>query len=222
MKGRLAVGAAMLAALTGTWAVAQSVTAQSPEKSKKTALAGSTTKVMGPQTKTLLLSELIRTSKYTDLLLSVTAECSITTELQTIGTTMQEASGEVLIWIEIDGKPVSVTDPDGTYLTPTAGDDGKIAFCNRTERRETDFQNDQDHAIRTFMETRQASGFNWGALNVGKDPKVHKVEVFGTLSQSEETQDSNALAVVGKRTLIIEPVKAAKDELVNEIDADGT
>lgn len=222
--GRPAAIAGTVAATIGLgWAIGSAtVGAQtSTEKSKKTAMAGGTTEVVGPGEKVLLLSEKIRTTKYTDLLLGVTAECAITTELTTVGNDEAGASGLVNVYIEIDGKRIAVTDTDRNFAT--AEDDGKITFCNRAEERETTLFDDEDSTIRTFQATKQANGFNWAALNVGPANVVHEIKVYGELvTATDGSPDTSATAAIGRRTLIVEPVKAAKDEQVIDLDTSGT
>jgi hypothetical protein len=191
-----------------------------PPETKRTSIAAAAADVVGPESAVTVLSERIRTSKKGDLLLNVDAECSITSEVKTVGSDVQEATAQVRMWVTIDGIPVTVQDSDGTYRTPEPGQDGKIVFCNRTYRRTTSFSDseDENNAITTFMRTRQANGYTWAALNVGKSPQVHLVEVKADLSQSSSSEDQTALAVLGARTLVIEPVKAAKDEIIVDLD----
>ena len=70
---------------------------------------------------------------------------------------------------------------------------------------------DEQDSIRTFMETRQANGFNWMALNVGA--ATHLIEVKAELTTTA-TVKASAKAVLGNRTLIVEPTKAANNETV--------
>jgi hypothetical protein len=174
------------------------------EPANKVSAAGSTVEVVGPGENVTLLSDRIRTSKPTDLILSVTAECAITTELTTIGNDLANAMGQVKIWVEIDGQPVKVSSDD-------TDEPGKVVFCNRIEERETTLFDDEDATIRTFQSTRQANGFNWMALDVGS--AIHTITVKAELV-TDATSNASALAAVGKRTLIIEPTKAANDEAV--------
>ncbi len=180
------------------------------EPANKVSAAGSETEVVratpGSNVVTLL-AERVKTSKPTDLILGVTAECSITTDVTTVGTDDQTAVGDVKVWVEIDGRPVPVSQADT--------DAGRVVFCNRTYQRETSLgSDDEEDSIRTFMETREANGFNWMALNVGS--ATHLIEVKAQLTTAE-TAKADAIAVVGNRTLIVEPVKSANDETVTEL-----
>lgn len=65
---------------------------------------------------TPILSETMRVSSTSDLILQLTAECSILTELSTGGegvtTDTQSAFGSVRLWVEIDGNRVPVATDD--------------------------------------------------------------------------------------------------------------
>ena len=172
----------------------------------KTAASGSTTEVVDPAETVTLLSERIKTSKTTDLILSATAECAITTELTTTGNDDASAFGTVRLWVEIDGRPVPVSGADT--------DGGRVVFCNRADQRETSLFDDEDATIRTFQETRHATGFNWMALDVGSH--VHVVELKAEFTKGS-TGDASAKAAIGNRTLIIEPSRAANREDVTEL-----
>ena len=177
------------------------------EPANKTSAAGSETEIVGANNDVLLMSERVKTSKPEDLILQVTAECSIVTDITTTGTDMQEARGQVRVYVTIDGAPVPVSAEDT--------DNGRVVFCDRLERRETSLgSDDQSDTIRTFQNTRNANGFNWMALNVGSG--VHTIEVRAEF-QTNQTSSADAEAVVGNRTLIVEPTKAANDEAVTAI-----
>jgi hypothetical protein len=95
------------------------------------------------------------------------------------------------------------------------GDNGEVTFCSRTYRRTTSLFDDEDATITTFLATKTAHAFNWMAFDVGSG--VHLIEVKATLTHSTDG-DATAMAAVGKRTFIIEPTKAANDEVITEID----
>src|SRR5216110_3198854 len=113
----------------------------------------------GPVT---LLSGTFRNSTPTDLIIQVTEECALWTD---ITTPESEAAAAVTVWVELDGAAVPLTSDsngDGVFDDP---DDGKAIFCNRAFRISTPlFVGD---VIRLFQKTRSANAFNWGALNVG-------------------------------------------------------
>jgi hypothetical protein len=178
------------------------------EPANKASAAGSTTQVFGAGTASgtvvTLLSETVRTSAPSDLILGVTAECSITTEVTTVGSDDQSAMGSIRVWVEIDGVAVPVADE--------GADIGRVVFCNRTYQRTTSLgSDDEQDSIRTFMATRQANAFNWLALDVGS--AVHDIQVKAELVTAA-TQRAMATGVIGNRTLIVEPTMAANDETV--------
>ncbi len=174
----------------------------------KVAAAGATPEVAAPGEAVTLLSEQIRTSNTSDLILGVTSECVITTELTTEGNDLANARGTVDEWIEIDGNPVPVSTED---------EDGKVTFCDHFQERETTNLDDEDATIRTLDEIGTSNAFNWLALNVGNG--IHTIELKADLTTSM-TDNADAMAAVGKRTLIIEPTHAAHDEEVSTLAAD--
>lgn len=157
-----------------------------------------------------LLTGSIKTSKPTDLIFQVTAECALWTNVKTIGDADSEARAQVRIWVEVDGRPVKVSSADPT-------DDGKVVFCNRAFRsKTTNFEDDdEDDEIELFLRDRHANAFNWAKLNLGSGP--HSIEVFAEM-EAEITQvgpgGAFADAAVGKRTLVVEPTKLANDAVI--------
>ena len=196
------IAAALIFTMTGQSADA------THQPANKVAAAGSAAKVIAPAEDVVLLQEKLKTSSPTDLILGVTAECVITTELTTVGNDSQEAEGTVRIWVEVDGVPVPVSADD------PAADRGKVTFCNQLEQRETTMFDDEEATIRTLNQSGAANAFQWLRLNMGSG--IHTITVKGSLTTTA-TQGSSALAAVGKRTLIIEPVKAANDEAVTAL-----
>lgn len=167
----------------------------------RVAVSGSNVEVFAPQDEVVLLSQSLRTSTPADLLLQVTAECSIVTNVTTVGNDDQSAAGRVTVWVEIDGNEVPVA----------SGGEGDVVFCNRSYRRQTLNFDDEDATIRTFFATRSTHGFNWVAVNVGSG--VHTVEVKATL-EALSTPGAEAEAAVGNRTLVVEPTHLANDATI--------
>ena len=184
----------------------------------KVVAAGSKIEVMSPNAEVTLLSSTLRASSPTDLILAVSMECSIFTRLVTGpssdgGTDTAMASGHVRAWLEIDGNVVPVNGISQTPLVPPpAGSDAdKVTFCNRTyQRTVTDAEDplDGQDVEDDFIDTKAANSFNWLRLNLGSG--VHRIELKGTLSQAT-SGDATAHAVVGNRSLIVEPAKLAND-----------
>ena len=204
---RTLLGAVVAAVLLGFIAV-QGVNA-THQPAGKVAASGSKAIVSPPDSTVVLLQEKVKTSAPTDLILGVTAECVITNELTTVGNDFASAEGKVRVWIEVDGVAVPVSADD------TGADSGKVTFCNEYEERRTTAFEDEDATIETLRRSGAANGFNWLRLNMGSG--IHTITVKGEFTTSGEGTAS-ALAAVGKRTLIIEPVKAANDEAVTELN----
>lgn len=167
----------------------------------KVSAVGSTVEVAGPGETLTILAGSMRTSSPTDLILQVTLECSILTQVTTVGNDDQQAFGRIEVWVEIDGEPVGVT----------AGDDGRVVFCDRAHRQTTSLFDDDDATIESYLKTRTANAFNWVALNTGSG--VHTLEVKAHFTE-EATDNAVAQAVIGKRTFVAEPTKLANDATV--------
>jgi hypothetical protein len=149
-----------------------------------------------------LLSATFRNSSPTDLMIQVTGECAVWTD---IVSPESEAAAQVTVWIELDGARVAVTsdaNEDGIFNDP---DDGKVVLCNRAFRISAPALD----LIRLFQKTRAANAFNWVALNVGSG--IHRLEVKAQLDASVVGVGTFAQAAVGKRTLVVEPAKLAND-----------
>jgi len=157
----------------------------------------------------VLLQATLRNSSPTDLMIKVTGECALWTE---IVSPSSDAKASVKIWTEMDGRPVPVTtdaNGDGVNDDP---DDGRVVFSNR------DFQITSLLSVdllRLFIGTRSANAFNWITLNVGSG--IHSIVVKAQLDV-QVTGAGVAKAAVGKRTLIVEPAKLANDATVSFAD----
>ena len=194
------VAAVALAALVAAPALSQDAEATHSPANKVSAI-GSTIEVAAPGETLTILAGSMKTSSPTDLILSVSLECSILTQVTTVGNDDQQAFGRVEVWVEIDGQPVGVTD----------GDDGRVVFCDRVHRQTTSLFDDEDATIESYLETRTANAFNWVALNTGSGE--HLIEVKAHFTE-EATDEAIAKAVVGKRTFVAEPTKLANDVVV--------
>ena len=195
--------AGALAALAGK----REAAAQTQEAANKTSamVARGDLQTLVPGQTVLILEEIVKTSKPTDLILGVTAESSIITEVTTVGNDTQTATGRIEVFIAIDGKVVP------TVGNPPQMDPGTVVFANRTYERQTTLFDDEDATIRTFVDTRHAAGFNWMAFNVGSG--THSIQVFAVYTE-KETARGMAKGVIGTRSLIVEPVKAFVRETI--------
>jgi hypothetical protein len=146
---------------------------------------------------TLLGPVQVRTATPEDLVFHVTAECAILTTITNTGNQVSSASGQVRVWVEVDGQPVPVVPGH-----PGTGDNGKVVFCNREFRRTTAGLTPQE-TITDYMNTREANGFNWASLDSGNG--IHTIEVKGDFTKT--ATNGMADAVIGNRTLVVEPTK---------------
>ena len=156
-----------------------------------------------------LLQATLRNSSPTDLMIQVSAECGLWTD---IVSPSSDAKASVKVWVELDGSPVPVTtdsNGDGVNDDP---DDGKVVFANR------DFQITgllSADVLKLYLSTRNADEFNWITLNVGSG--IHSLVVKGRLDV-QVTGAGYAKAAIGKRTLIAEPAKLANDATVSYVE----
>lgn len=169
-----------------------------------------------------ILTAFLKTSKPTDLMLHVTLECSINTELTTSDSgELSEASANIDVWVEIDDKVVpikSVSSPPQSppsLLPPGAEETEAATFCNRTYGRTVTDQDGDGTIDREddYIRTKSTHAFNWLALNVGSDPAPHKVEVVADFDRAT-VGDARVFAQIGNRTLIVEPAKLANDATI--------
>lgn len=158
------------------------------QPANKFGAAGSTLESIGANDVRLLLDETMKVPTTHDLLLQVSAECSILTALQTgehpggpgESTDSASAFGQVQVFVTIDGTtvPVSTSDVDPNQRGIQT-DDGEVVFCNRAyERRVADTEvqgnGDAKDGIDTeedYIRTRTANAFNWMALDIGRYDK---------------------------------------------------
>ncbi len=141
----------------------------------------------------------VRLSSPTDLILRVTAECALWTDISVTGDADSESIASVKVWAEIDGVAVPVAADD------TGADSGKVVFCNRAFRMVTSGM-DENQTIQTFLRTRSANAFNWFTEDVPDGAGVIHSIVVKTQLESKVTGVGEAKAGIGKRTLIVEPV----------------
>ena len=172
----------------------------------KVAAAGSDIDTVGAGGTELVMSEIMKVSTTRDLMLHLSAECSILTRLNTTGgeQTQSEtdfAFGQVKLYIAIDGKRVPVT-TDGTDTAASATDEdgsdlGEVVFCNRAYQRTVTDSEENENLLtgnqngdgidgeNDYIRTRSANAFTWLALDAGRiydDPangnNIIQVDVF--------------------------------------------
>jgi hypothetical protein len=98
---------------------------------------------------------------------------------------------------------------------PAAGDKSdQVTFCSRTySRTVTDAEDplDGQDIEDDFIDTKNANSFNWLRLNMGSG--AHTIVVKATLTEATNG-DATAEAVIGNRSLIVEPEKLANDATI--------
>jgi hypothetical protein len=215
-RSRMLAAGALAAALTVGYLAQGSFATGIP--ANKTAASGSETEIIGANNSAVVLSETVKINNPTDLIIDVSAECALITQV-TNGANGQtsRAYGQIKFFVTIDGKYVPVSQEDT--------DHGQVVFCERAQEQQwTDssqpvFGNDDSQdQLRQYSSTREANAFNWMALNVGEtyqgtSDNVHKVELHATWTTSTAGA-AVANAIVGNRTMILEPVKAWNREAV--------
>jgi len=180
-------------------------TTSSPAPADKVSVAGSSIEILsaplkeGSSSETVtLLSTDLKTSSPTDLLLYLTLECSLWTQVTTVGNDESESVATVSAWIELDGTPISVSSGDA--------ENGKVVFCDRAHKQATSGFENENATIEQHLRTKSANGFNWAVLDVGSG--THTLTVMAQL-EAHVTNLGMAKSGIGHRTLIVEPVKLA-------------
>jgi hypothetical protein len=151
-----------------------------------------------------LLRGTMKASNPTDLVIAVTAECALWTDVTTVGNDESEASASVKVWVEDNGAPVPVSSDDELET-------GKVVFCNRAYKQVTTLFDDEDATIEHFLRDRHADGFNWITLDVGHG--LHEYVVKAQIDLNVEGTGM-AKAAIGKRTLVVSPERLANDATI--------
>ena len=210
-----AVTAAVALFVVSTGAFARSTA----NPADKVVAAGSNTMETSPNgIPMVLLTAKMTTSKPTDLILSVSLECSILTDVTVGGgavTTTGQAHGLVRVWVEVDGQivPIQSVSSPPQNTPPGGADRDKVTFCERLHR--IDFvDGSQDDKLREYQETKSANAFNWLRFNVGSSPSPHVIVVKADFF-TDTMNAAVAAAYVGNRTLVVEPTKMANDAIIS-------
>jgi hypothetical protein len=221
LRGRALVVGFLAACVVGVFAFAAiAVSAGTGTPANKATAAGDKAAVFSPGTAETILTAKMKTSKPEDLILQVTLECSIFTDVTVGGsnTSPAEAHGQVRVWVEVDGKQVPIQDisspPQDPSQSGTGNDSDKVVFCDRLHRRSvSDTENDADgtDTSRDFQSTKSANAFNWVRLNTGSGD--HTIVVKADLV-TDSMNTATASAEIGNRTLVIEPTKLANDAVI--------
>jgi len=216
--------AAIAAAVPATLAATGTSSAQPADKA---VAAGSHVQTVTPNGEQKILSATFKTSKPEDLLISVSAECSILTDVIIAGNPMpgakddQSASGDVRVYLTLDGKVVPIQDTSAPPQDPSANGNGdkvkdSATFCDRVFRRTVGDSESPQNGIDSsedYLSTKSANDFNWVRLNAGAGD--HELDVFADFT-TDASSTSNADAYIGNRTLIVEPTKLANNAVISD------
>ena len=235
-----AVAGMLVAAAGGVFfAYAHTTKADAGLPADKVTVAGSTLAVVGAGQTQTILSTTMHTSNPEDLVLQLTSECSIVTQVFTSGTAAATASGEVDMQAFVDGNPVPIVSlPGQNAQSPTTGkDDGRVVFCDRVNTQNfvdgDSTSNTAEDQLTEYQKTKQTNAFNWAAFNVGAG--THTVSVsatFCTYTAASTTQppacttgaaaptsctvpgnmSTCADAIIGNRTFIVDPTSLAQNQ----------
>ena len=213
------------AGLAGGYFVTQTLAAGGGMPANKAVAAGGKVKTITQDGVEELMSATFKTSKPEDLLISVSAECSILTDVVIPGSTTggatqtANARGAVRIWVTLDGKIVPIQDVSAPPQDPADNGNGndtdKVTFCDRLHERTVTDREDPEDGIdgsRDYLDTKSANAFNWVRLNAGSG--AHVLKVFGEFTTTAVGAGSNAAAYVGNRSLVVEPTKLANDAVI--------
>jgi len=192
----------------------------------KLAVAGSDLETTGPNAGSIVvLDETMKASTVRDLILQLSAECSIVTALTTSESGENSSTtGRVEMWVTIDGKKVPVTQEN------EGG--GEVVFCDRTYSRTVTDQ-DGDGKIDKeddYIATRTANAFNWVAFDAGElydNPtngnNILDIEVHARYTKTADTGKCTigstcSEALIGSRTLVVENTNAQNEEVATTTD----
>lgn len=207
-------------AITVPVAVAQ---ANGGSPANKAVAAGSTLEIIGANQTQEILSATFKTSKPTDLLMTASLECSILTALTTNNANPSaDARSGVRAWLELDGKVVPITDTSTPPQDPAQSGNGDPAtdgvnFCDREYQRTVTDQEDPADGIdeeSDYIQTKSAHAFSWVRLNAGSG--MHTLKLMAQFNNATSGANAQAEAIVGNRTLVIEPTKMANNAVIAE------
>jgi hypothetical protein len=185
---------------------------------------------------TTILRETMKVSDPVDLILQNTLECALVTEVTTgdeegmvESPDSAEATAQIEVRVKIDGTvvPVESGDADPNTAGNQPKDDGWVVFCNRQYgQTATDQDGDMDvDRYDSYIRTRTANAFNWFAFDVGRDYDsptlpaddnnnniVEVVVEARWLESAVPADDAKAEAMIGRRSIIVEPTHASNHE----------
>jgi len=214
-RHRFALGAAVgvFCMVTATFGYSVVAHAGGGTPADKVTAAGKNETVEQPSGSATILTATMNTSKPTDLILTVSAECSILTTVTNMGSSTSSAEGQVKLYVTVDNAIVPVQSiSDAPQNTPPGGGDvDKTVFCERLHQVEFMPTTTTDR-ISQYESTKNADAFTWLRQNVGAGS--HTIKVIAEFS-TNVVGSGTAEAIIGNRTLVIDPVKMANNAIIN-------
>jgi hypothetical protein len=142
-----------------------------------------------------ILSTQIKTGDPKDLIIDVSAECALVTDVKLSGKTGSEGTARILVRVKVDN---NVAVP------------AEVTFANRILEIKGDLSHPAgsllpDHWIEIFLETCNANAFNFAIENVGSG--VHDVVVQAKLQTDEKGLQANAEAWIGYASVVVDEVQ---------------
>lgn len=163
----------------------------------------------------MLLTGTVKTATPIDLIITHSQECSLLTNVSlsskqtdSNGFSTSSANAQEVVTVYLDGKPIPVA----------SGDNGQVTFCDRTFYASTNVlsqiqqlcaatnQTCAESQFNSYIDTKDTHSFQWITLNVGSG--THTITVMAHLTVNVSGSGS-AMAVIGKRTLTVEPTHLA-------------
>jgi len=153
-----------------------------------------------------VLETQIKTGTPKDLVMDVSAECSLLTSAKLDGDAGSEAAATIEIRVVIDPG----TD-NQQYASP--GGEGGITFTNRVLKVDGDLTHTfitptllelENHWIEVYIMTKAAHAFNFCAQDVGSN--IHTIRVEAKLSKVDPGSKGEANAYIGNISMVVDEV----------------
>lgn len=150
-----------------------------------------------------ILTAKIKTGEPKDLIIDVSAECSLVTNAKLSGTQGSEAIATIWVRVMVDG---------------VQADPGIVTFNNRVLKVEGDLTHHfgglpldiDDHWFEIFLATKCANAFNFCAEDVGSG--VHTVVVQAMTHKDEKGLKGTANAYIGNVSVVVDEVMLKRME----------
>lgn len=155
-----------------------------------------------------LNTTVIKTSNKADLIISVTAECALVTDVKIKGTGKDETSesmAQIKIRALVDGDEAEPGDVTFAYRKMIL----KGLLWAPADVDQEGLLELPEQYIEIYEETRTSNGFNFVMKNV--ESGVHEITVQIMTDTKEGFEEADVGAVIGKRTLVVEAVRMAND-----------